>query len=131
MYQIGHLGYVVKNIEKSISQFENEGAKLILSPVEDRIQRVMVSLLETDANICIELVAPIKDCKSPVESRLKRGGGLDHICYIVDSMEEAMNKEIRQRAHLLHAPSYAKAFNANVAFFFRSSGLLVELMEYV
>lgn len=131
MYQIGHLGYVVKNMEKSILQFEKEGAVLTIPPTIDMIQKVTVCLLKMEGNIDIELVSPIKDVPSPLDSRLKRGGGLDHICYTVKNMQEAINKESQQGAYLLHQPSFATAFNANVAFLFRPSGLLVELMEFV
>lgn len=132
MYVIAHLGYVVRNIEKSTAQFLKEGARLIISPTIDEVQRVSVCLLEIEDGTKIELVSPInKEIASPLESRLKRGGGLDHICYFVKEMQVAMETEIKRGSFLLQKPSFAKAFNSNVSFFMRPSGLVIELMEPV
>ena len=118
--ELAHLGYVVKNIERSLARFEKEGAVLTLAPTPDPIQRVSVALLTIDGAVDIELVAPLVSGDSPVESRLARGGGLDHVCYYVDDVEQAPPR--KPGGSLVARADLACAFNCTIAFVQRRGG---------
>jgi methylmalonyl-CoA/ethylmalonyl-CoA epimerase len=128
MRELAHLGYVVTDMERALQQFQAEGAVVLIAPTDDPIQRVSCCLLRSDGAVDIELVAPLAQGDSPVESRLRRGGGLDHVCYLVDDLSEALEAEVDARAVVVCAPTYAVTFDRQIAFVLRRSGLLVELM---
>lgn len=126
---LAHLGYVVKDIDRGVSRFEKEGGVLTLPPTADPIQGVYVALLTIDGAVDIELVAPIVRGDSPVESRLARGGGLDHVCYFVDDVPTALVADETDGSLVVCQPTYACAFRREIAFVQRRSGLVVEFMS--
>jgi methylmalonyl-CoA/ethylmalonyl-CoA epimerase len=126
--ELAHIGYVVADMDRAVRRFEAEGSVVVIPPTDDPIQRVSCCLLRTDDAIDVELVAPLVPGDSPVESRLKRGGGLDHVCYLVDSLEDALESEIARGALVVCEPTYAVTFDRDIAFVHRRSGLVVELM---
>lgn len=128
MRELAHIGYVVADMDRAVRRFETEGSVVVISPTEDPIQRVSCCLVRTDDAIDIELVAPLVPGDSPVEARLKRGGGLDHVCYFVDDLEESLASEIGAGALVVCEPTYAVTFDRDIAFVHRRSGLVVELM---
>jgi methylmalonyl-CoA/ethylmalonyl-CoA epimerase len=128
MRELAHIGYVVADMDRAVRRFEAEGAIVVIPPTGDPIQRVSCCLLRTDEAIDIELVAPLVKGDSPVEARLKRGGGLDHVCYLVDDLDEALAAEIESGAVVVCEPTYAVTFDRDIAFVHRRSGLVVELM---
>jgi methylmalonyl-CoA/ethylmalonyl-CoA epimerase len=128
MRELAHIGYVVADMDRAVRRFEAEGSVVVIPPTEDPIQRVSCCLLRTDDAIDVELVAPLVPGDSPVESRLKRGGGLDHVCYLVDSLEEELRSEVANGAMVVCEPTHAVTFGRDIAFVHRRSGLVVELM---
>lgn len=128
MRELAHIGYVVADMDRAVRRFETEGSVVVISPTEDPIQRVSCCLVRTDDAIDIELVAPLVPGDSPVEARLKRGGGLDHVCYFVDDLEDSLASEIGAGALVVCEPTYAVTFDRDIAFVHRRSGLVVELM---
>ena len=128
MRELAHIGYVVADMNRAVRRFETEGSVVVISPTEDPIQRVACCLVRTDDAIDIELVAPLVPGDSPVEARLKRGGGLDHVCYFVDDLEDSLASEIGAGALVVCEPTYAVTFDRDIAFVHRRSGLVVELM---
>jgi methylmalonyl-CoA/ethylmalonyl-CoA epimerase len=128
MRELAHLGYVVADMGRALRRFEAEGAVVLIPPTEDPLQRVSCCLLRTDGAVDIELVAPLTRGDSPVEARLTRGGGLDHVCYLIDSLTESLAEEIEAGAVVVCEPTYAVTFGRDIAFVHRRSGLVVELM---
>jgi methylmalonyl-CoA/ethylmalonyl-CoA epimerase len=127
--KIAHAGYVVRNIDRSTQRFIDEGAELIIEPTADPIQGVWVSLVSDGSGLDIELVAPLTPGESPVESRLKRGGGLDHICYFVSNVEAALREEVESGATIVCPPTFACAFDRTIGFAHRRTALIVEFMS--
>ena len=124
-----HVGFVVRRIGPVLSRMVDEGATVLVEPVDDPIQRVTVALLMTDGITPVELVAPIEGLDSPIESRLKRGGGLDHFCYTVPSVGDALAHESELGGLVVCEPVHAVAFNRQVGFIQRRSGLIVEFIS--
>jgi len=129
MRELAHLGYVVADMDRALRRFEAEGATVLIPPTDDPIQRVSCCLLRSDGGVDIELVAPLVAGDSPVEARLKRGGGLDHVCYFVDDLAAALAAEVDAGAVVVCEPTYAVTFDRQIAFVHRRSGLVVELMD--
>lgn len=125
---VAHLGFVVPDMAAAVDRWVEGGAEVVIPPTNDPIQGVVCCLLRDQGAVAIELVAPLETGSSPVESRLKRGGGLDHICYFVDSLEEALAEERSRGSLVVCDPVYAVTFNRDIAFVHRRTGLVVEFM---
>ncbi|OQW93752.1 MAG: hypothetical protein BWK79_09525 [Beggiatoa sp. IS2] len=125
---LAHLGYVVPHLDRALKQFQREGGKILIPPIEDPLQKVKVCLLQLDEIVHIELVSPLHPDDHPVKARLRRGGGLDHLCYYVENLETALLLEQQQGGMVVCPPIYAVAFEREIAFVHRRSGLLIELM---
>lgn len=124
-----HIGYVVPRMGPAISRFRTEGATVVVEPIDDPIQRVTVALLTADGGVPIELVAPTPGLDSPIAARLRRGGGLDHLCYSVGDVACALAEETERGSLLVCAPVFAVAFTRTVGFVQRRSGMVVEYIS--
>ena len=124
--ELAHLGYVVADMEAGLRRWVDGGASVVIEPTDDPIQRVTCALLDSDGTP-IELVAPLDD-DSPVRSRLKRGGGLDHICYFTDSLTDELEREVANGSIVVVEPVHAVTFGRDIAFVHRRTGLVVEYM---
>jgi len=130
-----HLGWVGKDLARMRRAFEKEGATGASDPITDPLQRVVVQFLrEPQSGELWELVTPLADAAdSPLGSRLARGGGLDHVCYELEdgdgTLEECLAAESGRGARVICEPIMAAAFGRRIAFVFRRSGRIVELVE--
>ena len=124
-----HIGYVVPRIGPALSRFVDEGAELVVEPIEDPIQRVTVALLRTDGDVPIELVAPTPGLDSPVQARLRRGGGFDHLCYSVPDVAATLGAESERGSLIVCEPVFAVAFTRTIGFVQRRSGMVVEYIS--
>lgn len=124
-----HVGYVVADMARGIAQFTAEGAVLEIEPTDDPIQKVACALLRLSDGTAVELVAPLDPDDSPVTSRLRRGGGLDHLCYSVDDVQAALDAEDEAGSMIVCEPVHAVTFGETIGFALRRSGLLVEYMS--
>lgn len=124
-----HIGYVVARMGPALSRFVDEGATVVVEPIDDPIQCVTVALLSTDAEVPIELVAPIPGLDAPIAARLSRGGGLDHLCYTVADVAGALEQEAARDSLVVCPPVFAVAFSRTVGFVQRRSGMVVEYIS--
>jgi methylmalonyl-CoA/ethylmalonyl-CoA epimerase len=124
-----HVGFVVRDMARSLERFRAEGAELVIGPTDDPIQKVACALLRLADGIDVELVAPLDPDDSPVTARLRRGGGLDHICLAVDDVDDALSGEEDRGGVVVCPPVHAVTFDRTIAFVHRRSGLLIELMN--
>lgn len=125
-----HIGYVVPRIGPALLRFTDEGATVLVPPIDDPIQRVTVALLACDADVPIELVAPMAGVDdAPVMSRLRRGGGMDHLCFVVDDVAAALAEESDRGGLVVCEPVFAVAFTRTIGFVQRRSGLVVEYIS--
>ncbi len=127
--ELHHVGYVVADMDRGLKQFMAEGAVLEIPPTDDPIQKVTCALLRLVDGTAVELVAPLDPEDSPVTSRLRRGGGLDHLCYSVDDVQTALDAEDEAGSLIVCDPVHAVTFDKTIGFALRRSGLLVEFMS--
>jgi methylmalonyl-CoA/ethylmalonyl-CoA epimerase len=124
-----HIGYVVPRMGPALSRFVDEGATVVVEPIDDPVQRVTVALLRADGDVPIELVAPTPGLDSPVVARLRRGGGFDHLCYSVADVGDALAQEASRGGLIVCSPVFAVAFTRTVGFVQRRSGMVIEYIS--
>ncbi len=134
--RVNHIGYLVKDIEKSIAIFQSLGYEKISeiftddkAPVNEKPRNVYICFMK-NRETCIELVSPI-DESSDVFSTLKRQGeGPYHICYEVESLKDSVSSLTKEGWLVLKRPARAIAFDgAEVVFLFRNNIGMIELVE--
>jgi methylmalonyl-CoA/ethylmalonyl-CoA epimerase len=127
-HRVFHWGYVVPEMGKAISAWEKAGAALVVPPAADPIQNVACALLMWEKAVPIELVAPLSDGPTPLASRLKKGGGLDHVCLFADDVDAEVAALRVKGAMTVVEPCYGAVFDRRLAFLVTPMGLTVELM---
>lgn len=84
---IHHIGKVVENIEKEMKLYSSLGFETDANIYIDKEQKVKVGKVLFGGKVSIELLEPLgKD--SPIWNFSKKGGGLNHVCLEVDSIDE-------------------------------------------
>lgn len=129
---LSHIGYAVPNMDVAVNRWLKAGATTKIEPTIDPIQKVNCSLLTMQGEIPIELIAPADENQpneSPIYNRLKKGGGLDHICLFCDDINEAITEYELCGGILISGPCYGCVFDRNIAFLIMRTGLTIELME--
>lgn len=129
--KVNHIGIVVKDLEKSIKYYEEYFAFRLVSPIcVDPIQKVRVAFLrQPDQIFSFELLEPTGDY-SPVMNALKKGGGLNHVCYEVENITKAISYLRRIGSKLISGPDPAVAFEGKcVAFLFTKGNEVIEIVE--
>jgi methylmalonyl-CoA/ethylmalonyl-CoA epimerase len=127
--KIAHLGYVVSNIEDSLKLWVSTGYRVSIEKTYDPLQNVYCLLLTKPGEPNIELVAPHEGGSNPLVSRLKRGGGLDHICFYSLDLEKSLDEEVTNNSIVICKPTFATMFNCKIAFVYRRCGLIIEYLE--
>jgi methylmalonyl-CoA/ethylmalonyl-CoA epimerase len=127
-----HFGYVVPSIKDAANDF---ASSLMLEwdgcIVHDPLQTVYVTFLRPrlPGNAVMELVQPEGE-HSTVHNFCKRGGGLHHLCYEVNNLDEQLQ---RARAHgdlMARKPLPAAAFRGRrIAWVYTRNRLLLEYLE--
>ena len=127
-----HVGFIVRSIAEVASSFaESLNANWDGTIIHDPHQDVRVTFLSSRmaGDPLFELVEPASEA-SPVNSFLKRGGGLNHVCYLVDSLEEALERCRSQRGIVARTPLPAAAFGGRrIAWVYTRHRLLIEYLE--
>jgi methylmalonyl-CoA/ethylmalonyl-CoA epimerase len=127
--KISHVGVVVPSIRKALPYWLACGYEIEIAETFDPLQNIFCCLLVKDETLPIELVAPSLSGPNPLISRLAKGGGIDHICYEVERLEESLLRESQLGSRIVCQPIFAETFNRRVGFIVNSGGLLVEYME--
>jgi methylmalonyl-CoA/ethylmalonyl-CoA epimerase len=127
-----HIGFVVASIHTSVQGFldslQAEWDGIIF---HDPNQSVRVTFLhgKVAASPVIELVEPAGE-NSPVIPFLKRGGGLHHLCYETDSLENQLALSRAQGELVVKPPLPAVAFGGRrIAWVYTRNKLLLEYLE--
>jgi methylmalonyl-CoA/ethylmalonyl-CoA epimerase len=127
-----HIGFVVASIEASVQGFlDSLQARWDKKIFHDPNQVVRVAFLRGKhaGNPLFELVEPAGE-KSPVIPFLKRGGGLHHLCYEIDSLENQLALSRAQGGLVVRPPLPAVAFaGRRIAWVYTRNKLLIEYLE--
>jgi methylmalonyl-CoA/ethylmalonyl-CoA epimerase len=127
-----HVGFVVASISQIGTNFANSvGAQWNGEIIHDPLQGARVTFMrfagpETPA---IELVEPDNE-ESQLHNFLRRGGGLHHVCYEVDSLLAQLQQSRSAGCVVVRKPLPATAFDGRlIAWVFTRERLLVEYLE--
>ncbi len=126
-----HVGYVVPSIAESVKRWTATlSASSVSEPFTDATQRARVLFLEFESGTTsLELVEPLPG-ESPVARFLEKGGGLHHLCFEVDDLEQQIVNMKTHQALLLRRPQPAVAFGGRrIAWMITRDKLLVEYLE--
>jgi methylmalonyl-CoA/ethylmalonyl-CoA epimerase len=130
--RLHHIGFVVASIAAVMESFcRAVGGSHWSETWYDPLQRVRVAFIYqvSPDDPCIELVEPAGP-DSPVKEFLERGGGLHHLCYEVDSLDETLRGASDRGLVMIRRPQPAVAFGGRrIAWFVTREGLLVEHLE--
>jgi methylmalonyl-CoA/ethylmalonyl-CoA epimerase len=127
-----HIGFVVASIQSSVEGFlVSLDAEWDEKIFHDPNQEVRVAFLQSKypGTPVVELIEPAGE-NSPVVPFLKRGGGLHHVCYEVDDLEEQLRLSRTQRGIVVRNPMPAVAFEGRrIAWVYTKNKLLIEYLE--
>lgn len=128
-----HVGLVVPSIRAVASRFAASTATQWDGEViHDPLQGVRVAFfrsLRSASDPLLELVEPA-DEQSPVVSFLRRGGGLNHLCYQVASVRAELDNCRSYGATIVRQPLPAAAFNGRlIGWVYTPDRLLIEYLQ--
>jgi methylmalonyl-CoA/ethylmalonyl-CoA epimerase len=127
-----HIGFVVASIQQvGVGFARSLHAIWDGEIIHDPQQQARVAFLRhaNAATPMLELVEPAGE-SSPLHRFVSRGGGLHHICYEVDSLDDQMKLSRASGALIVKQPLPAVAFGGRrIAWVFISQKLLVEYLE--
>lgn len=131
--KLHHIGKVVKDLEEAIQYHRDTfGHEVIGEPTVDPVQKVKVALLDIGygENATIELIQPMSE-DSPVQKFLKKsGGGLHHLSYHVDNIQQAVEEFRKKGALILGDIVPGKGHNdKSTVWLYTRSRELVEFVE--
>ena len=126
-----HIGVLVPDIAAAADDYVgNLGYERRTGILHDATQTALVQFLCLPGNaVFIELVSPDGPA-SKLSNALKKGGGLNHLCYATDDIEGAC-RELRSRSLFqMQAAVGAVAFGGRrIAWFLGPGRLPIELVE--
>jgi methylmalonyl-CoA/ethylmalonyl-CoA epimerase len=131
LLNLHHVGIVVADIERATEDYVRRlGCNVRTAVIHDPNQTAYVRFLSQPGDpVFLELVAP-DSATSKLSNALKKGGGLNHLCYAVTDIEAAC-QELRGRGlFLLQPPVEAVAFpGRRIAWLIGRDRIPLELVE--
>ena len=127
---IDHIGIVVRSLEQGIKQWEELfGYSRNSEIVTNSRQKVRVVFLYKKDSLTVKLLEP-SGTDSPVSAFARKGGGLHHICFRCEDLDNQIlylkGKGVRQ----LVPPQPGEAFcDHEIAFLFAENNINLELIN--
>ena len=128
--KIDHIALVIGDLEKEIEKYRDVLGLTCLGIETVEEQKVRVALFDV-GGVHIELVEPLSE-DSPVSNFLKkRGGGIHHIAYEVDDLEDQIEVFKKNHIRLLNPEAGEGISGSRIIFAHPGdlSGVLMELVE--
>ena len=125
-YRLDHVCLAVRQIAPARAMLEKMlGYHARTEPVLNTRQQVVVQFMSKAGSIDIKLIEPA-NLESPLVEFLKRGGGgLHHLAFRTDSVDEAVIELAAKGAKIVAQPQPGEAFaNADIAFAFLGFGVI-------
>jgi methylmalonyl-CoA/ethylmalonyl-CoA epimerase len=131
MLSLHHVAVLVPDIERASAAYvASYGYEIRSAIIDDPVHTAAVRFLALPScSVYLELVAPCGP-KSVLQTGLAKGGGLHHMCFAADAIDDAIAHLRGQGAVLIRPPAPAVAFrNQPIAWLMDSTSTLVELVE--
>jgi methylmalonyl-CoA/ethylmalonyl-CoA epimerase len=128
--RLHHVGIVVQDLRQYGEAYVSFLGLTVESPIfEDPIQKVRLQFWKDAEGNLLELIEP-NSPDSPVQNALRKGGGLNHLCYEVADVDQVIQKAIEKGGVPATGIVPAVAFEGRrVAFLFLPKLNLVEFVE--
>lgn len=127
--KIHHIGYLVKNMEKSIIEFCSLGYTIQSKAVYDHIRDIFIVFLSKD-EYRIELVMPASKDSVVYSLSKKYKNAPYHICYETEDFNNECNRLAENGYICFQQPECAPAIEGRrVAFFMHRYTGMIELLE--
>jgi methylmalonyl-CoA/ethylmalonyl-CoA epimerase len=129
--RLHHVGVVVEDVARATEHLRRRfGYRPVSGIIHDPMQTAFAQFLSLPADSAlVEVVAPDSD-KSRLTGALKRGGGLNHLCYATDDLEADCHRLREQDMVLIHEPGPAVAFpGRRIAWLMGNDRIPIELLE--
>ena len=129
--RLHHIAYVCDNVERKASYLCSLfGFSKMSEVIVDEEQGVRILFLNIGKGERLELLEPL-DTNSPVQRHLEKGGGLYHLCFEVDNLDETIERLTKTgEAVVVKGSVPAPAIeNKRVAFIVTSEKELIEFVE--
>lgn len=129
--RLHHIGIAVRDLPAAAREMEALlGYRIRSGVIHDPVQTAQVQFLQQEGDpACVELVTP-DGPSSRLVGAIKRGGGLNHLCYAVDDIEAACRRLAEGGMLVIHEPVAAVAFpGRRIAWLMGGAGVLTELVE--
>lgn len=133
--RLHHVGIVVESIEQALPGYlRSLDGRAVTDIIHDPLQKVKVLFIRTspgeDPSSLIELVEPAGNDSPVLQFLQKKGGGLHHLCYEVEDIDDAVAQLKQRSALIVSRPKPAVAFEGRrVAWAMTKEWLLVEVLE--
>jgi methylmalonyl-CoA/ethylmalonyl-CoA epimerase len=130
--RLHHVGYVVRSITEVADRFAQSVAaswdqKIFQDPLQDAKVAFLAGTVQEFP--LVELVEPVSE-GSPVANFLKRGGGLHHLCYEVESLDKQLEFSRTIGGKIVRPPLPAVAFDGRrIAWVYTKDRLLLEFLD--
>ena len=127
--EIDHIGYIVRDIKKSLLIFNKLGFIAENNIIYDSDRSIEILFIR-NKEILIELVSPSDD-KTSIYKLLNKNGCMPyHICYKTNNLGNSIVELKKERFKLLQNISNAIAFNnRKIAFLYNPDYGILELLE--
>jgi methylmalonyl-CoA/ethylmalonyl-CoA epimerase len=126
-----HVGILVADIPKAAQIYVARfGYRICGEIIHDPVQTAYVQFLQGDSTgPLVELVAP-DGAQSKLSNALKKGGGLNHLCYQSENIEQDCRELAAAGMLTLQAPVAATAFpGGRIAWLMGRDGIPIELVQ--
>jgi methylmalonyl-CoA/ethylmalonyl-CoA epimerase len=130
-FALHHVGYAVKAIESVSEVYVTRFGYALRTPViHDPSQTALVQFLSLPGDrVYLEFVSP-DGPESRLANAVRKGGGLNHLCYIADNLEQAVDWLVQSGLILVSPPLPAVAFAGRRICWLVGDDLLpIELVE--
>jgi methylmalonyl-CoA/ethylmalonyl-CoA epimerase len=125
-----HVGVAVADVAEKAAFYCTLGYTIETPVIHDVTQQAYVQFLRFPGDrVYLELVQP-DGPSSKLTRAVEKGGGLNHVCYSTDDIDEACATLRRRGLMIIAAPVPAVAFNGRrIAWLIGRDKLLTELVE--
>ena len=132
MIRIEHLGIAVKDMDASITLFEQLLNTPCYKTEEVASEGVQTAFFRTGESK-IELVASSSETSTIAKFIAKKGEGIHHIAFEVENIEAEMKRLVALDFELIHQEPFRGADNKMVCFLHPKStnGVLIELCQEI
>jgi methylmalonyl-CoA/ethylmalonyl-CoA epimerase len=131
MFKLHHVGILVRDIPQASAEYVSRyGYQIKSDIIHDPVQTAFVQFLQLAGDSSyLEFVAPDRP-ESKLTNALKKGGGVNHVCYATDDILLACRQLEESGMFLIQAPLPAVAFpGRRIAWLMGSDQALTELVE--